>query len=47
VQAAQSRRRFLSTYAGSPTLMLPVHFPHPTAGRIEPDGARFRYRFVG
>jgi glyoxylase-like metal-dependent hydrolase (beta-lactamase superfamily II) len=46
-QAAQSRRRFLSTYAGSPTLMLPVHFPHPTAGRIEPDGARFRYRFVG
>jgi glyoxylase-like metal-dependent hydrolase (beta-lactamase superfamily II) len=47
VQAAQSRRHFLSTYAGSPTLMLPVHFPHPTTGRIEPDGERFRYRFVG
>jgi glyoxylase-like metal-dependent hydrolase (beta-lactamase superfamily II) len=47
VRAAQSRRRFLSTYAGSPTLMLPVHFAHPTAGSIEPDGARFRYRFVG
>ena len=47
VQAAQSRRRFLSQYAGRPSLVLPVHFPHPTAGRIEADGSRFRYRFVG
>jgi glyoxylase-like metal-dependent hydrolase (beta-lactamase superfamily II) len=46
VQAAKSRRQFLTHHAGSPALVLPVHFPHPTAGRIEADGARFRYRFV-
>jgi hypothetical protein len=46
MQAAKSRRQFLTHHAGSPALVLPVHFPHPTAGRIEADGARFRYRFV-
>ncbi len=46
VQAAKTRWRFLSEYADTPSLMLPIHFPHPTTGRIEADGARFRYRFV-
>jgi len=45
-QAAHSRRRFLGEVAGTDTLVLPIHFPHPTAGRVEADGDRFRYRFI-
>ena len=45
-QAAQSRRNFLGSVAGTDTLLLPIHFPSPTAGRIEADGDRFHYRFV-
>ena len=45
VQAAKTRWQFFERHAGSPTLMLPIHFPHPTAGRIEADGTRYRYRF--
>jgi glyoxylase-like metal-dependent hydrolase (beta-lactamase superfamily II) len=44
-QAARSRRSFLESVAGTDTLVLPIHFPNPTAGRVEGDGARFRYRF--
>ncbi len=43
--AAQSRRRFLHSVADTDTVILPVHFPSPTAGRIEADGDRFRYWF--
>ena len=45
-QAAQSRRNFLGSVAGTDTLLLPIHFPSPTAGRVEADGDRFRYNFV-
>jgi glyoxylase-like metal-dependent hydrolase (beta-lactamase superfamily II) len=45
-QAARSRRRFLGEVAGTGTVVMPVHFPHPTAGRIEADGTRFRYVFA-
>jgi glyoxylase-like metal-dependent hydrolase (beta-lactamase superfamily II) len=44
-QAAASRRRFLGDVAGTGTIVLPVHFPAPTAGLIEADGTRFHYRF--
>jgi hypothetical protein len=44
--AAESRRRFLGEVADADVMLLPVHFPSPTAGRIEADGARFRYRFI-
>jgi glyoxylase-like metal-dependent hydrolase (beta-lactamase superfamily II) len=44
-QAAQSRRSFLESVADTDTIILPIHFPSPTAGRIEADGARFHYRF--
>jgi len=44
-QAATSRRRFLNEVAGTGAFVLPIHFPHPTAGRVEPDGDRFRYKF--
>lgn len=44
-EAAVSRRRFLGDVAGTGTIVLPVHFPAPTAGLIEADGTRFHYRF--
>src|SRR6202051_1816077 len=44
-QAAVSRRKFLSTVADSDTLILPIHFPTPTAGLVIGDGDRFNYRF--
>ena len=37
---------FFGEVAGTGTLLLPIHFPHPTAGRLESDGERFRYGFV-
>ena len=45
LQAAQSRRQFLHSVADTDTVILPVHFPSPTAGRIEADGEQFNYRF--
>jgi len=45
VLAAKSRRGFLNSVADTDTLILPVHFPSPTAGRIAADGERFHYRF--
>jgi glyoxylase-like metal-dependent hydrolase (beta-lactamase superfamily II) len=45
-EAAKSRRRFLGEVAGTATIILPIHFPSPTMGRIEADGDRFRYRFM-
>jgi glyoxylase-like metal-dependent hydrolase (beta-lactamase superfamily II) len=44
--AAQSRRRFLGQVADTSTLVLPIHFPNPTVGRVAGDGDRFRYNFV-
>ena len=45
-QAAQSRRRFLGQVADTSILILPIHFPNPTVGRVAADGERFRYTFV-
>lgn len=45
-EAARSRRRFLGGVAETPTLVLPIHFPSPTVGRVAADGARFHYRFL-
>jgi len=45
-EAARSRRAFLSAVADTDTLILPIHFPRPTAGRVLSDGPdRFNYRF--
>jgi len=44
-QAARSRREFLTSIADTGTLVLPVHFPAPTAGLVSADGNRFRYTF--
>ena len=45
-QAARSRRSFLGQVADTATLVLPIHFPNPTVGRVVGDGERFRYDFV-
>jgi glyoxylase-like metal-dependent hydrolase (beta-lactamase superfamily II) len=44
-EAAVSRRRFLSSVADTSTLLMPIHFPSPTAGLVTTDGERFHYRF--
>ena len=46
-EAAQSRRSFLNRVCDTPTIILPVHFPAPTAGLIKPHGKHgFDYKFV-
>jgi glyoxylase-like metal-dependent hydrolase (beta-lactamase superfamily II) len=44
-QSAASRRKFFAEVADTDTLILPIHFPAPTAGLIVADGDRFDYRF--
>jgi len=46
-QARASRRRVFETIADTATLLLPVHFPHPTAGRLRTAGAGFGWIFAG
>ncbi len=43
--AAVSRRKFLSSVAETNTVILPIHFPAPTAGFVKADGDRFNYKF--
>lgn len=45
--AARQRVAFCHRYADTRTLVLPAHFPSPSAGRIRRDGAAFRFEFVG
>jgi hypothetical protein len=35
----------LAAVADTGTLLLPIHFPNPTAGLVTADGERFHYRF--
>ena len=44
-QACASRRRFLSSVADTPTVLLPIHFPNPTAGRVKAKGDGFDWIF--
>lgn len=44
--AAQYRKSFVESHADTNTLVLPAHFPAPTAGRIRRDGSRGRFEFV-
>jgi len=42
-----TRRRFLERYADTGTLVMPAHFPTPTAGRVESaNGDGFRFAFA-
>lgn len=45
-QGIESRRKFFKEVAGTGTYILPIHFPSPTVGLIEPLGDAFDYRFV-
>jgi glyoxylase-like metal-dependent hydrolase (beta-lactamase superfamily II) len=45
-QAARSRRRFLAQVAGTPTVVLPIHFPSPTAGHVVGLGGGFDFVFA-
>ena len=46
VQSAATRRRFVAAHADTGTIVLPAHFPAPTAGRIRSQGDRWRYDFL-
>ncbi len=45
-QGIESRQRFLQNVAGTGTFILPIHFPNPTVGLIEPLGNTFDYKYV-
>jgi glyoxylase-like metal-dependent hydrolase (beta-lactamase superfamily II) len=44
-RARTIRRRFLETLADSPAMVIPAHFPTPTAGWIRSYGGAFRFHF--
>jgi len=44
--AAATRRRFFESVADTSTIIVPEHFPFPTAGRIRSHGAAFRWEFL-
>ena len=41
-----SRQRVLAACAEHRRLVLPAHFPLPSAGHVEPDGATWRFRYA-
>ncbi|MGH8326631.1 MAG: MBL fold metallo-hydrolase, partial [Steroidobacteraceae bacterium] len=45
--AARTRRQFFEAVADTGTIIVPEHFPYPTAGRIVRDGDAFRWKFLG
>ena len=45
-KAAKARRTLLAEAAQNGTILMPHHFPSPTAGRVTAEGERFNYRFV-
>ena len=45
-EGIESRWKFFKEVAGTGTYILPIHFPSPTVGLIEPLGDAFDYKFV-
>ena len=43
--AAASRRKFFNEVADTSAVMLPIHFPGATAGRITGAAAGYDYKF--
>jgi glyoxylase-like metal-dependent hydrolase (beta-lactamase superfamily II) len=41
-ESASTRWRLFAEWADQPTLVIGTHFPDPTAGRVERDGAAFK-----
>ncbi len=46
VASAQTRRRVLGALADSDIVVVPAHFPGPTAGRVASSGDAFRFKFL-
>ena len=44
--AATARRSFFNEVADTSAVMLPIHFPGATAGRITGGAAGFDYKFL-
>lgn len=44
--ARATRRRVFGEIAGTETVLLPIHFPHPTAGRLKAAGEGFGWEFL-
>jgi glyoxylase-like metal-dependent hydrolase (beta-lactamase superfamily II) len=42
----RTRRAFLQRYEESPVVILPAHFPTPTAGTIKRSGSAWRFQFA-
>ena len=45
-EGIESRWKFFKEVAGTGTYILPIHFPSPTVGLIEPLGNAFDYKYV-
>jgi glyoxylase-like metal-dependent hydrolase (beta-lactamase superfamily II) len=43
--ARATRRRFIETFVDRPVMIIPAHFPTPTAGWIRSQDGSFRFRF--
>jgi len=43
--SAQTRRRFLETYADTDTVVMTAHFPQPSTGHVVSAGDAFRFRY--
>ena len=43
--ARTTRQRFLETFADSPVMVIPAHFPTPTAGWVRSHHGSFRFHF--
>jgi glyoxylase-like metal-dependent hydrolase (beta-lactamase superfamily II) len=44
-EARRMRWKFLESHAGTPVLVMPCHFPTPTAGWVRSHGSAFRFHF--
>ncbi len=45
--ARRTRRAFLERHADGPVMVLPSHFPGPTAGYVVSKGGAYDFRYVG
>ena len=45
-QSSETRRKLLDGLADTDTLVIPTHFPGPTAGHVIGNGSGLRYRFI-
>jgi glyoxylase-like metal-dependent hydrolase (beta-lactamase superfamily II) len=45
-QSRRTRMDFLARHAGSGVIVIPTHFPSPSAGTIERDGGAYRFQYV-